>query len=79
MSSSSAKSTTARRGLPRMKHTQLRLLGVQDLVQQRPLTVGKVTSDENRSDILTKPTRLFKDTANLDDEWACVVCPFDAA
>ena len=27
---------------------QLRLLGVQDLVQQRLLTVCKVTSDENR-------------------------------
>ena len=55
MSSSSAQSTTARRGLRRMKHIQLRLLGVQDWVQQRLLTVGKVTSDETRSDILTEP------------------------
>ena len=69
--SSSAKSTTARLRLGRMKHIKLRSLAVQDWVQQRLLTVGEVTSDGNLSDILVKP----KETMNWDDELVCVVLP----
>ena len=53
--SSSAKSTTERRGPGRVKHIQLRLSAVQYWVQRRLLTVGKVTSDEILSDTFTKP------------------------
>ena len=53
--SSSAKSTTAQRGPGSMKHIQLRMLAVQNGVQQQLLTMGKVTSDANLSDMLTKP------------------------
>ena len=52
--SSSAKAVANRRGLGKMKHIQLRLLAVQQRVADKLLTIGKVSTDVNLSDLLTK-------------------------
>ena len=54
------------------------MLAVQNWVQQRLLTVGKVASDENFSDILMKPMPVRKHD-DLDDELVFRGLPFDAA
>ncbi len=52
--SSSAKAISQRRGPGKMKHIQLRLLAMQQWVSDRLLSVNKVSTDENISDLLTK-------------------------
>jgi hypothetical protein len=55
--SSSAIAITQRVGLGRMKHFDIRVLHLQDLVKQRKLKVEKRRSEENVSDIGTNLTR----------------------
>ena len=44
-----------RQGLGRVRHLQLRFLWLQDQVKEKRLEIVKVSSAENRADILTKP------------------------
>ena len=38
-----------------MKHIELRMLAIQDWVANRNLYIYKISSEENMSDLLTKP------------------------
>jgi hypothetical protein len=57
--SSSALSTTYKRGVGRMRHLETRRLWLQDAVKKHRLTVEKIGTAENMADILTKglPTK----------------------
>ena len=65
--SSAAKAFTSTRGLGRMRHVEVKLLWLQDLVYRKVIRVGKVSGTTNVADSLTKYHsaevlfRLFKD------------------
>ena len=52
--SSSALTLAGRRGQGRLKHVECRLLALQDWAQERRLAMGRVSTTENMSDLLTK-------------------------
>ena len=52
--SSSALAVTKKRGPGRMKHIELKMLSVQDWVKEKRLRMGKVSTEANPADLLTK-------------------------
>ena len=52
--SSAARSMSLRQGLGRMKHLEVKMLWLQDLTQRRDLTVNKIGTKDNCSDLGTK-------------------------
>ena len=53
--STAAMGTSARRGLGKLRHVELRFLWLQDMVQEGRVKLQKVKGEENIADILTKP------------------------
>ncbi|CAK0806902.1 unnamed protein product, partial [Prorocentrum cordatum] len=54
MDSSSALAVAKKRGPGRMKHIELKMLAVQDWIKEKRLQVGKVPTEANPADVLTK-------------------------
>ena len=52
--SSSARQLCKKRGPGRVRHLDLRMLFVQDLVENKQLRVGSISGDRNPADVLTK-------------------------
>ena len=53
--SSAARGITQRLGTGRVRHLEARHLWIQDKVREKNLSVRKVTTEDNRGDVQTKP------------------------
>ena len=62
--SSAAKSIASRVGLGKVRHMEVRILWLQEVVKAKRVQIRKVAGDRNPADVLTKP-KSIKESAGL--------------